>query len=183
MLAAIATCVLLVAPRVGLGVEGELAPPAAIDTGPVQWAPPSLAFTLAGRRPIGLQVLIGLGWARTTTDVPVERTDEQLGVSTSVRGLWWPLQRDTWRLGLLAQAGYRGRFGGSDAELQTQRFRSHGFAVAAGVRPEWFVVPRLSLHTQIGAAYSFDDDNTTQTVQQLRFAGNVIGQAGLTVWF
>ncbi len=174
---------LLVPPRIGVGAEGQLAPPSSVRTGPVEWAPPSLALTLEGRRPIGLQLLAGFGWAQTTTDVPIATRTSQLGVTTSIRGLWWALQWETARVGLLVQAGYRGRFGGTDAELQTQTLRSHGFSVATGLRPEWFVRPRVSLHTQLGVAYSFDDDNTTQTVHQLRLAGNVVGQAGLTIWF
>ena len=166
-----------------VGVEGELAPAMPVTAGPVALAPPSLALTWTARRPWGLQLLAGAGYASVTTDTPLATTVRQVGVSTSLRALWWPLRWDRARVGLLAQAGYRGRFGGEDAEFETSSFRAHGFAVGAGVRPEWFVVPRLSLHTQLGVAFTFDDDNTTQTRQQLLLAGNVLGQAGVSIWF
>lgn len=170
-------------PKIGIGVEGELAPPLPADVGPVQVAIPSLSFTLEFRRHWGLQLLAGGAWASSTTDRPIETRTRQLGIHTSVRALFWPLRWERVRVGIVAQAGYRGAVGGEDAEGQTRDLRRHGFAVAAGLRPEFFVVPRLSLHTQLGVAYVFEDDNTTQTTQSIRFAGQVLGQAGITVWF
>ncbi|MEM9462345.1 MAG: hypothetical protein AAGF11_49815 [Myxococcota bacterium] len=169
--------------RVGVGVEGELAPAMQTEVGAVSLPLPSLALTLAFVRPFGLQLLVGGAWAATRTEEPIGSTSRQLGAHGSLRALWWPLRWERARMGLVLQAGYRGVFGGQDAEQQTLRLRRHGLAVAAGVRPELLLVPRLSVHTQLGVAYTFEDDNTTQTVQSVRLAGQVLGQAGLTIWF
>lgn len=169
--------------RVGVGVEGELAPVMPTEIGAVSLPLPSLALTLAFRRPFGLQLLVGGAWASTRTEEPIGSSTRQLGAHGSLRALWWPLRWERARVGLVLQAGYRGVLGGQDAEQQTLRLRRHGVAVAAGARPELFLVPRLSIHTQLGVAYTFEDDNTTRTVHSVRLAGQVLGQAGLTIWF
>ena len=169
--------------RFALGVEGELSAPRVGQLGPVSVGRPSIAVTVALPRHSGLQVLFGAGWVARRSDTPVAARSDTVETSASLRALFWPLRYQRWRLGLVAQAGYRGGFGAERAEAQVLRVRRHGFVGALGLRPEVFVAPRLSLHSQVGIAYTLASDNTTRTEQSIRPGGDVLGQAGVSIWF
>lgn len=53
-----------------------------------------------------------------------------------------------------------------------------------GIRPEWFVAPALSIHTQVGVVFSaLDEDGGGQVVFDVLGAADLLGSAGFTFWF
>ncbi len=169
--------------RLGLGVEGSIAPELEAEIGARAAALPSLSLLYRFGEVWGLQLRLGAAWTRTRSDAPFDSSTSSTTMMAGIRGHLWLLQVDSLRLGAVLGTAFRGGFGGTNAAMTTQNFNRRGFSVEAGFRPEWFVASRLSLHTQVGLAYVFEDSNAGQQTAGVVIGGNLVTQAGLTLWF
>ncbi|MEM9193295.1 MAG: hypothetical protein AAGF12_29235 [Myxococcota bacterium] len=169
--------------RFGVGLEGSIAPNPTIQVGDEDIALPGLSFIYRYSRSFSTQVLIGVGWSRNRTDRPAETETSITALQAGLRAHFVPVVYGPFRLGLVVGALFRGRFGGSDAAMLTNNENRRGFSAEAGLRPEWFVVDHLSLHTQLGVAFVFEDSTAGTEDLALLVGANLLTQAGATVWF
>jgi hypothetical protein len=128
---------------------------------------------------VGVQMLAGAGWTRDRETSPVDVRASATTLRVGVRPRWWALGADgPVRLGLVAELAGIARIGRGDGA----RPDAYGVTVELGVRPEWFVAPWLSVHSQLGVRYAWTDASDA-IHDELEVTADLAGRAGLTLWF
>jgi len=169
--------------RLGVGVERPLGLAPRIEVQDREVAIPGLGLTVDIRGQGGVQALLGAGGSRVDTSDPTTARRSVAQLVVAIRGLYWPVRTPRFRLGLVIGASTRIDFEHGRAVTRTNDRRTFDVAAEVGLRPELFLVPRLSLHTQFGASYVFETTNDGDRGHTAAIAGDLLGQAGFTAWF
>lgn len=172
--------------RFGMGADTALGWNALGTTDALSLDPtiPGLSMVYQVSENFGLQAIFGIGLFKQD-----EPDDKAVTWNTALRGIVSISVSDEVNFGLVFGAGISGfrlnpEIGGHVSAIWV--------SVEAALRPEWFVTDWLSLHTQVGIALAFVDDELSAVfpgsddgaVGANLFANaNLIGNAGFTFWF
>jgi hypothetical protein len=131
----------------------------------------------------GLQAMLAFGRAQSSQDTPLIAKGAQTVLAGSLRAYAFPLRLHSFRVGVFGGAGYRIAFSNTQAGTASQDRTTQGFGVELGVRPEWFANDRISLHTAFGTSVRWSREDGGKTTLSFGFAGDLITQCGVSIWF
>ncbi len=172
--------------RFGLGADTALGWNALGTTDAFSLDPaiPGVSLVYHVNESFGMQVLFGVGMFKQD-----EPDDKLVTWNTALRGIVNVSVSDEVSLGLVLGAGISGFRLNPEVGSHVSAI---WVSVEAALRPEWFITDRFSLHTQVGVALAFVDDELSEVVPgsndgavgaNLFANANLIGNAGFTFWF
>ncbi len=172
--------------RFGLGADTSLGWNALGTTDAFNLDPtiPGLSAVFHVSENFGLQAIVGVGLFKAD-----EPDDKTVTWNTALRGLVYVPASDAVNLGLVFGVGISGFRINPEVGSHTSAI---WVSLEAALRPEWYVTRWLSLHTQIGVALAFVDDELSRVLPgsddgavgaNLFANANLIGNAGFTFWY
>jgi hypothetical protein len=163
-------------------IERSLSVPTEVSTKAATVPVPGLGLTYRFSERVGVQLILAAGYMQSSSTTPVTTEESQTAFSAAGRLHVQVLQAGSFRLGLLAGGGYRGAFGSTNAGGATRTQTTQGFGLELGVRPEFFLSERVSVHTAVGPVFRWSRENNGNTAVGFALAGDVIAQLGLSIW-